>query len=108
MTGSDAGLLVGAFFLVLLAALLVMIDAALTKVSRVVVEDFVREERRGAQRLAKVVADPARYMNLLLLLRVFAEIAAVALVTVSMVHEFGAGLAAVGVATLIMGLISYI
>jgi CBS domain containing-hemolysin-like protein len=108
VTASDIGLLVGAFFLVLLAALLVMIDAALTRVSRVVVEEFVREDRRGSERLAKVIADPARYMNLLLLLRVFAEIAAVALVTVSMVHEFGAGLAAVGVATLIMGLISYI
>ncbi len=47
-------------------------------------------------------------MNLLLLLRVFAEMAAVALVTVTMVHAFGAGLAAVGVATLVMGLVSYI
>ena len=95
MTGSDAALLVGAFLLVLVAALLVAIDAALTRVSRVVVEEFVREDRRGAKRLAKVVADPARYLNLLLLLRVFAEIGAVALVTVAMVHEFGAGLAAV-------------
>jgi CBS domain containing-hemolysin-like protein len=108
VTGSDAALLVIAFFLVLLAALLVMIDAALTRVSRVVVEEFVREDRRGAGRLAKVVSDPARYLNLLLLLRVFAEMAAVAMVTVAMVHEFGAGFAAVGVATLIMGLVSYI
>ena len=108
MTGSDVALLVLAFVLVLLAALLVMIDAALTRVSRVVVEEFVREGRRGAKRLAKVVSDPARYLNLLLLLRVFAEMAAVAMVTVAMVHEFGAGFSAVGVATLIMGLVSYI
>ncbi len=108
MTGSDAVLLVGAFVLVLIAAVLVAIDAALTRVSRVVVEEFVREGRGGAARLAKVVADPARYLNLLLLLRVFAEIGAVALTTVSMVHEFGAGLSAVGVATLAMGLISYV
>jgi CBS domain containing-hemolysin-like protein len=106
--GSDIGLLVAAFALVLVAAVLVAIDAALTRVSRVVVEDFVREGRRGAARLARVIADPARYLNLLLLLRVFAEMGAVALTTVAMVHAFGAGLEAVGVATLIMGLISYI
>ena len=110
MTGSDAGLLVGAFLLVVLvAALLVTIDAAITRVSRVVVEEFVREgaprRRHGWPRWS---ADPARYLNLLLLLRVFAELGAAALVTVAMVHEFGAGLAAVGVATLIMGLVSYI
>ena len=88
--------------------MLVAIDAALTRVSRVVVEEFVREGRRGATKLAKVVADPARYLNLLLLLRVFAELGATSLTTVSMVHAFGAGLAAVGVATLAMALISYI
>ena len=108
MTTSDVGLLIGAFALLILAAVLVAIDGALTRVSRVAVEEFVREGRRGAGSLAKVVSDPARYLNLLLLLRVFAELAAAALTTVSMVHAFGAGLAAVGVATLIMGLISYI
>jgi CBS domain containing-hemolysin-like protein len=108
MTGSDAALLIGAALLILVAAVLVAIDAAITRVSRVVVEEFVREDRRGADKLAKVVAEPARYLNLLLLLRVFAELGAASLTTVSMVHEFGAGLAAVGVATLIMSLISYI
>lgn len=108
MTGSDAFLLVGGFVLVLVAAVLVAIDAALTRVSRVAVEEFVREGRPSADRLATVVADPARYLNLLLLLRVFAELGAVSLVTVSMVHVFGAGLEAVGVATLGMGLVSYI
>ena len=108
MSQSDIGLLVGAFFLILIGAGLVAIDAALTRVSRVVVEEFVREGRRGATKLAKVVADPARYLNLLLLLRVFAELGATSLTTVSMVHAFGAGLAAVGVATLAMALISYI
>ncbi|MCW2546249.1 MAG: hypothetical protein JWN96_709, partial [Mycobacterium sp.] len=99
MTSSDAPLLVGAFLLILIAAVLVAIDAAITRVSRVVVEEFVREGRRGADKLAKVVAEPARYLNLLLLLRVFSELGAASLTTVSMVHEFGAGLAAVGVAT---------
>jgi len=108
MTGSDVGLLVGALVLVVVAALLVAVDGALTRVSRVVVEEFVREDRRGAKALATVVADPARYLNLLLLLRVVAELGAASLTTVSMVHAFGAGLAAVGVATLIMALISYI
>src|SRR5690349_13049674 len=108
MNGSDILLLVGGFLLVLVAAVLVAIDAALTRVSRVAVEEFVREGRRGADRLARVVADPARYLNLLLLLRVFAELGAVSLVTVAMVHVFGAGLEAVGIATLGMGLVSYV
>ncbi len=108
MTASDIGLLIGAFVLVLVAAALVAIDAALTRVSRVAVEKFVRDGRRGADRLAKVIAEPARYLNLLLLLRVFAELGAASLTTVAFVHEFGAGLAAVGIATLVMGLISYI
>jgi CBS domain containing-hemolysin-like protein len=108
MTAADAGLLLGALALVIVAAFLVAIDGALTRVSRVAVDEFVREGRRGADALAKVVSDPARYLNLLLLLRVFAELAAAALTTVAMVHAFGAGLASVGIATLIMGLISYI
>ena len=108
MTESDIGLLVGAVLLVLVAAVLVGIDAAITRVSRVAVEEFVREGRRGADALAQVVAEPARYLNLLLLLRVFAELGAASLTTVSFVHAFGAGLAAVGVATLTMTLISYI
>jgi len=108
MSGSDVGLLIGAVLLVLLAAVLVAIDAAITRVSRVAVDEFVREGRHGAGKLATVVAEPARYLNLLLLLRVFAELGAASLTTVSFVHEFGAGLAAVGLATLVMGLISYI
>ncbi len=108
MNGSDVGLLLGAVALVVVAALLVAVDGALTRVSRVSVEDFVREDRRGATNLATVVADPARYLNLLLLLRVLTEIGAAALTTVAMVHAFGAGLAAAGVATVIMSLVSYI
>ena len=61
--------LVWAVVFVLLAGLLACLEAALSRVSRVRVEELVREERPGALRLQKVLADPPRSLNLLLLLR---------------------------------------
>ncbi|KAB2345595.1 hemolysin family protein [Actinomadura rudentiformis] len=66
--------------LVILAGLLAGTEAALARVSRVRVEELVREGRRGAQRLAEVVADPARYLNMVLLLRISCELVATVLV----------------------------
>jgi CBS domain containing-hemolysin-like protein len=108
MTGSDLVLLVGAALLVLVAATLAGIDSALTRVSRVTVEEFVREGRPRAEQLSTIVADASRYLNLLLLLRVASEIGATSLVALVMVHAVGAGLGAVGLATLLMTLVSYI
>jgi len=76
VTGWDVVLAVVAGFLVVLAALLAGMDAALSRVSRVRVEELVREQRRGARQLQTVVADPPRYLNLLLLLRIAGELAA--------------------------------
>ena len=46
------------------------------RVSRVAVEAAVREGRRGAEPLRLVVADPARYVNVVLFLQVLCEVAA--------------------------------
>jgi CBS domain containing-hemolysin-like protein len=73
-----------------------------------VVEEYVRERRPHADQLAAIVADPSRYLNLLLLLRVAAEMAATCLVALVAVHAVGADLGAVGLATLVMTLVSYI
>lgn len=48
--------------------------------SRVTVEEVVREGRRGSARLAEVVADPARYVNMVLLLRIGCELVATVIV----------------------------
>jgi len=108
VTAADIPLIALAVLLVLGAAVLGAVDAALTRVSRVAVEDAVREGKRGSERLASIVADPARYLNLVLLLRMACELGAASLVAVSVVHALGAGLATVGVATLAMTLVSYI
>jgi CBS domain containing-hemolysin-like protein len=73
-------LLAGAVFLVVLAGLFAGIEAALGRVSRVRADELVREGRTGAERLAAVVADPARYVNLVLLLRVSCELGATVIV----------------------------
>jgi CBS domain containing-hemolysin-like protein len=108
MTGSDVPLLLGAAVLVLVAAVFAGIDSALTRVSRVTVEEFVREGRPQAEQLSRIVADAPHYLNLLLLLRMASEIGATCLVALVAVHAVGQGLGAVGLATLVMTLVSYI
>ena len=66
-------LLVAALFVVL-AGLLACLEVALARVSRVGVEELVRTGRAGAGRLQQVLADPPRSTNLLLLLRLAAEL----------------------------------
>jgi CBS domain containing-hemolysin-like protein len=105
---SDVLLLVGASLLVLVAATLAGIDSALTRVSRVTVEEFAREGRSQAAQLSAIVADAPHYLNLLLLLRLASELGATCLVALVFVHAVGAGLGAVGLATLVMTLVSYI
>src|SRR5581483_7577424 len=68
--------------LVLVAAVLSMADAALSRVSRSRVEELVRDERRGAAAVQAVVASPAGPLNVLLLLRTMCELTATTLVAV--------------------------
>src|SRR3954471_13377955 len=108
MSGSDVPLLIGAALLVLIAATLAGIDSALTRVSRVAVEEFARDGRPHADKLAAIVADAPPYLALLLLLRKAAELGATCLVALVAVRALGAGLGAVGLATLAMTLVSYL
>jgi CBS domain containing-hemolysin-like protein len=101
-------LLVVAGVLVLVAGVLAGAEAALSKVSRVAADDYEREGRRGAQRLRLVLDDPARYLNLLTLLRVTAELVATVLVTVAALNIFDRVWQATLVAAASMVLISYI
>jgi len=76
---SDIGQLIFAIVLVALGGLFAAIDAALSTVSIARVEELVREERPGAVRLARVVADRPRYINLIVLLRITGEVGATVL-----------------------------
>jgi CBS domain containing-hemolysin-like protein len=80
MSAGQLWLLTGAVCLVIIGGLFASAETALARVSRVAVEELCRAHRRGARRLAEVVADPARYLNLVLFLRVSCELAATVIV----------------------------
>ena len=101
-------LLVVAGILVLLAGVFAGAEAALSKVSRVAADDYEREGRPGANRLRHILDDPARYLNLLTLLRVAAELLATVLVTVAALDIFDEVWQATLVASSSMILISFI
>ncbi len=100
--------LVVAAVLVALGGLSAGAEAALSKVSRVAADDYEREGRRGARRLRQVLDDLARYLNLLTLLRVTAELVATVLVTVAALNLFAETWQAMLVAAGSMIVISYI
>ena len=66
--------LLGAIVLVALGGLFAAIDAAISTVSMARVEELVRDERPGAVRLARVMAERPRYINLIVLLRITCEV----------------------------------
>ncbi len=75
---SSASLL-GAILLISLGSVFAAIDAAVSTASIARVQEMVRDERPGAVRLAKVMTDRPRYINLVVLLRIVCEISATVL-----------------------------
>ena len=84
----DIWLLVLAGLLIVFGGFFAGAEAALSRVSRVTADELERQGRRGAARLQQVVADPARYLNVLTLLRVACELVATVLVTVVCLDRF--------------------
>src|SRR3954469_4305621 len=80
MTTPMIWLVILAAALVAVAGLLASTETALARISRVRVEELVRDDGRPARMLAEVVADPPRYLNLVLLLRVSCGLAATVIV----------------------------
>ena len=78
---TDLTLVIIAIVLVALAALLVMAETAIGRVSRGRVEELQREGVRGSARLLDVVSDRPRYVNVLLFLSTIASVTAIALVS---------------------------
>ena len=101
--GHLAGPLLAAGF-VAVAAVLACAEVGLSRISRVAVEEMVERGTPGAPRLERLLEDPPRSLNLLLLLRLAAEIAAVGIVTSYCLDRYDgqlAVLAAVGVMTVV-------
>ena len=107
MTSTEVLPLVVAIGFVLLAGVLGGLDAALSRVSRVRVEQLVREGRPGATRLQAVLVDPPRTLNLLLLLRVVFELSATGVVVSYCVDRIP-GSAAVVLAVAVMTVVIYV
>ncbi|HZZ95657.1 MAG TPA: hemolysin family protein [Jatrophihabitantaceae bacterium] len=107
MSPSDVIALVVAICLVPLGGLFACVDSALARVSVARVEEFLREERKGARALRTIVNDRARYTNLLLLLRVTCELTATVLVTIVARAQFGTHWPVTLLTVLVMVVVSY-
>jgi CBS domain containing-hemolysin-like protein len=98
---TTVGPLVVAALFVVVAGLLASLEVALSRVSRVRVEELVREGRSGAVRLQQVLADPPRSLNLLLLLRMICELSAAGIVVAYCLDRIDGSLAVIaGVAAM--------
>jgi len=78
---TDLLLVLIAVVLVIVAALLIMAETAIGRVSRGRAEEMQREGLRGSARLLNVVLDRPRYVNVLLFLSTVATVTAIALVS---------------------------
>src|SRR5664279_6062401 len=108
MNPGDVLLPVSVVVLILLAGACAAADAALSRVSRIHVDDYLRDHRRGAVALRRVIAEPPRYLNVVLLLRVAAEMTAAVMSAVWAVGRFGRTWETVLVTALCMAVISYV
>jgi CBS domain containing-hemolysin-like protein len=108
VTGTQVWLLVGALAAVAVAGLAACLDAALARISPVRAAEMVEHGVPRAARLERITADPARYFNLVLLVRVVGELAAAVLVTMVTVHQWGLTWYAGAFATAVMAVVSYV
>jgi CBS domain containing-hemolysin-like protein len=81
--------LLGALALIGLGGLFAAIDAAVSTVSIARVDELVRDDRPGAVRLARIVADRPRYINLVVLLRITCETAATVMLVAYLYDRLG-------------------
>lgn len=99
--------LLGAIVLILFGGLFSAIDAAIMTVSTARVDELVRDERPGSVRLAAVIAERARYVNLVVLLRIACESAATVLLVAFLWDDLGLKWGLV-VAAAIMTVVSFV
>ncbi len=108
MNSTDIILLVLAAGLVPIGGLCAAGDAAMTMVSYARVEELHRENRRGAAALLVIIGDRPRYTNLLLLLRVTAELTATVLVSTVALGVWGFNVLVGLIVVVVMVVICYV
>jgi len=106
---AEVWLVVAAVVLVVLAGLFSAADAALGPFSLARAEELLDDRRAGAKRLVALLADPPRYLNTVLLLRLLCEISATVIVALLVRHWYGgAGPATYATAIAAMLVISFV
>jgi CBS domain containing-hemolysin-like protein len=105
---NNATLLLTAGGLVVLAGFFAMSDSAVSTVSRARAAELAREKVRGAKALEAIAVDPARYTNLLLLLRLVCELTATTLVALVFITHIEQGWLAVLTTAVTMAIVSFV
>jgi CBS domain containing-hemolysin-like protein len=99
--------LLGAIALIFIGGLFAAVDAAVSTVSMARVDELVRDERPGAARLARLMHDRPRYINLVVLLRITCETIATVMLVAYLAERLGFGWGLV-VAAAIMVVVSFV
>ncbi|MEU6858795.1 hemolysin family protein [Glycomyces sp. NPDC046736] len=101
-------LLAAAIALTAVAGAAAAVDSALTAVSPARTAELAEQRRRGAEALVKVIHDLPRHLNLLILLRLACEAAAIAIVAVVAFDAWNDSWPAVGISAAIMTVVSFV
>ena len=107
LTTTDLWTLLAVLALTAIAAFLAAAETSLTRMSRARAMHLHEEQRRGAAQLLNLVEQPARFLNLVLLMLLVVQFTATALFTSVMDRLVGGGLG-VAIAALSMTLITFI
>jgi CBS domain containing-hemolysin-like protein len=81
MTGTEILLLVGVLGSILVAVFFALAETSLTHVGRVKAIQLAEEKARGAQHLIRLIEDPARFLNVVLLLMMMLQVAGASMAT---------------------------
>jgi CBS domain containing-hemolysin-like protein len=107
LTTTDVWTLVVVALLTAIAAFLAAAETSLTRMSRARAMHLVEEGRRGARQLLALVEQPARFLNLVLLLVLVVQFFATALFTSVLSRLVGGGLG-VAIAATVMTILTFI
>ena len=108
MAGHDTIALIVAVIAELIAAGLVAIEAAITRISRARAEGFAEDGVRGSESLLVIAADPPRYINAVLFIRIGLSVLAIVLVSDVIFSVVAAPVWAVVLITVIMWVANFV
>lgn len=94
--------------LLAIAGFLAGSEAAINSVTRVAVDAMGNKSKRKAAMVAKILKDPARYLNVVLLVRKAAELSATVIVAEELISRMENNLLAASLAIILMVILSYV